>query len=131
MAIDLLREVILRWDAPDPKHIPLIRESGATAVLTPSREESFERACVDAGLRCAAFADFRFSTLADLDREPAGAPVILTEGSWPGVSRDGDDVIATATQKPWINANGYLVLPCKRLPGKLFRNRSAAALASA
>ncbi len=108
MAIDLSRDVVLRWDAPDAGHLPLIQESGATAVVTPSHDEGFERACRDAGLRCATLAELRFSSLADLDRQPARAPVVLTDGAWPGVSRGGDAVIATATQKPWINANGYL-----------------------
>jgi hypothetical protein len=119
MAIDLLRDVVLRWDAPDPKHIPLIKESGATAVLTPSREEGFERACVDAGLRSASAAEFRFSSLSDIDREQAGTQPVLAEGAWPGVTRDGDVVIATATQKPWINANGYYVRYLRALyPGR-------------
>ena len=119
MAINLTRDVVLRWDAPDPRHLPLIKESGATAVLAPSREEGFERACVDAGVQCATVADLRFSALADFDREPAGAPVVLAEGAWPGVSRDGDAVIATATQKPWINANGYLARYLRALyPGR-------------
>ena len=42
-----------------------------------------------------------------------------TEGAWPGVSRGGEEVIATATQKPWINANGYLVRYLRALyPGR-------------
>lgn len=109
MAIDLDRDVVLRWDTADPRHVPLIAESGATAVLAASRDEAFERACTQAGLKLASLADFRFASLEQLDEAPDGAPVILTEGMWPGVSRDGDEVIATATQKPWINANGYLV----------------------
>jgi hypothetical protein len=108
MAIDLSRDVVLRWDTPDATHLPLIQQSGATAVVTPLHDEGFERACGDAGLRFAALPDLRFCPLAELEHQPARAPVVLTDGAWPGVSRGGDVVIATATQKPWINANGYL-----------------------
>ena len=50
MQFDLMRETAIRWSDPDPQHVPLLREGGITAVVA-ARNESFEKACLAAGIR--------------------------------------------------------------------------------
>ena len=50
MQFDLLRETVIRWSDPDPRHVALLREGGITVVMA-ARNESFENACRAAGIR--------------------------------------------------------------------------------
>jgi hypothetical protein len=81
--------------------------------LLPNRNEGFEAACRDAGLKVQALAEVQFLSLESIDRASPKASVALTNGLWPGVSRGPsqgqDEFTAGATEQPWVDANGYLI----------------------
>jgi hypothetical protein len=125
MALDLSLEVAVRWNDCDAKFIPLLKEGGVTTVLMPSRNEVFERACREAGVKVQALGEIQFLPLGSINRAPPTARVALTNGLWPGVSRGPsqgrDEFTAGATQRPWVNANGYWI----GLARALYPNRPA------
>jgi len=122
---DLSSEVVVRWSDYDAKLIPLLKEGGITTVLMQDRNEAFEAACREAGLKVLAREDVPDLPLESLKSAPPKAWVALSNGLWPGVGRPGmesDDAFTTgATGRPWVNANGYWygVLRC------LYPNRPA------
>ena len=109
--MDLSLEVAVRWNDYDAKLIPLLKEGGITTVLLPDRKEVFEGACREAGLKVLALAEVQFASLESIKKAPPKGLVALTEGLWPGISRGesegNDQVMASATEQPWVNANGY------------------------
>lgn len=113
MPLDLSSDVAMRWNDYDARFVPLLKEGGITAVLLPSRNEVFEAACRQAGLKVQALEEIQFLPLASINGAARGAWVALTEGLWPGVSRGAsqgsDEFTAGATQQPWVNANGYWI----------------------
>ena len=113
MPLDLSSEVAVRWNDCDAKLVPLLKEGGITTVLLPSRNEAFETACRKAGLKVQALAEVQFLSFESINSAPPGALVALTNGLWPGVSRGpsqgSDEFTASATEAPWVDANGYLI----------------------
>ncbi len=114
MALDLSREVVLRWTDADPKHIPLIRQGGVTAVMAPAANSAFASACEGAGLKVVRSEEVQLVEWKDIDFAAPGRMVALADGLWPGVSREpavrgrGDE-LASASREPWVDANGYWV----------------------
>jgi hypothetical protein len=99
MPLDLARDTVARWADPKPEHIPLLKEAGIDGVLLEAPNAAFESACASAGLGTAPVAT------------AAGA---VTRGLWPGVRSEprpggGDDLAASASREPWVDANGHLV----------------------
>ena len=84
--------------------MPLLRDGGITAVLTPSPNEAFHKACSDAGIQVAEEANVQFVKLADARRVKPGAPVAFVGGLWPGVQRP-DPSVASATRTLWMDQN--------------------------
>ena len=116
MPVDLLRQTVIRWNDPDPQYVPLLREGGITAVLSPPHEP-FEKACSAAGIQVVHEADVRIVPLADAPKTSAGSPVVFRAGLWPGV-HPLDGSVASATRGVWIDQNCYLVNYLKALfPG--------------
>jgi len=113
MPLDFSSEVAVRWDDCDEKFVPLLKEGGITTVLLSSRNEAFEAACQKAGLKVQPLGEIQFLPLASINSAPPGALVALTNGLWPGVSRrpseGSDEFTASATARPWVDANGYLI----------------------
>jgi len=113
MPLDLSSEVAVRWNDYDAKFVPLLKEGGITAVLLPERNEAFEAACREAGLKVQALAEVQLLSLESIHRASPKAVVALTNGLWPGVSRGPsqgqDEFTASATQAPWVDANGYWI----------------------
>ena len=111
MPLDLSSEVAVRWNDCDAKFVPLLKEGGIATVLVPNRNEAFETACREAGLKVQALEKIQFFPLESINNAPPKAPVALTNGLWPGVSRgpsEGQDAFTTgATGRPWVDANGY------------------------
>ncbi len=111
MPFDLLSEVAVRWNDCDAKFVPLLKEGGVTTVLLPNRNEVFETACREAGLKVQALEEIEFLSLESIGRASPKALVALTNGVWPGVSRGPsqgqDEFTAGATERPWVDANGY------------------------
>jgi len=113
MPLDLSSEVAVRWNDSDAKFIPLLKEGGITTVLLPRRNEVFETACREAGLKAQALEEIQFFPLESIHRASPKALVALTNGLWPGVSRGAsqgqDEFTASATERPWVDANGYWI----------------------
>ena len=113
MPLDLSSEVVMRWSDCDAKYVPLLKEGGITAVLLPDRNEVFEADCRKEGLKVQLLEEVQLLSLDAVDRASPKATVALTNGLWPGVSRGEsqgqDDFTASATQAPWVDANGYWV----------------------
>jgi len=111
MALDLSTEIAVRWDDCDPKYVSLLKSGGITTVLLQNRNEAFEAACREAGLKAEALADIQFLPLDSIVGAAPNARVALTNGIWPGVSRgprlDEDEFAAGASAAPWVDANGY------------------------
>jgi hypothetical protein len=125
MPLDLSSEVAVRWNDCDAKFIPLLKEGGITTVLLPNRNEVFETACREAGLKVRALEEIQFFSLESINRASPKALVALTEGLWPGLGRPAMDseeaFTAGATGRPWVNANAHWfgILRC------LYPNRPA------
>jgi hypothetical protein len=81
--------------------------------LLPYRNEGFERACREAGIKVRALAEVQFLSFESINRASPKALVALTDGLWPGVSRGPsqgqDEFTASATGEPWVDANGYWI----------------------
>jgi hypothetical protein len=111
--LDLSSEVALRWNDFDAKFVPLLKEGGITTVLVPHGNEVFETACREAGLKVRALEEIQFLSLDSIHRVSPEALVALTNGLWPGVSRGPsqgqDEFTASATEAPWVDANGYWI----------------------
>src|SRR5947209_18008287 len=117
MPVDLLRETVIRWNDPDPKYVPLLREGGITAVLI-APNESFEKACTAARIQVIHESDVQFLRFVDAAKAAASAPVVFQAGLWPGVHMP-DQSVASATRGVWIDQNCYLVECLRALYPKL------------
>ncbi len=123
--LDLSSEVAVRWNDSDAKFAPLLKEGGITTVLVSNRNEAFETACREAGLKVQALQEIQFLSLESINRASPKALVALTEGLWPGVGRPAMDneqaFTVGATGRPWVNANAHWfgILRC------LYPNRPA------
>jgi hypothetical protein len=110
---DLAAEVVVRWNDCDAEFVPLLKEGSITTVLVPYRNEVFETACREAGLEVQPLEEVQFLSLESINRASPKALVALTNGLWPGVSRGPsqgqDEFTASATEQPWVDANGYWI----------------------
>jgi hypothetical protein len=97
---DLLSHIAVRWNDPDPKHAPLLGEGGITAVISPS-DDSFTRACTDAGIKVIPQSDIAAVSIDDAAKAQSG---VIKAGVWPGVHRP-DPQTASATRSLWLDQN--------------------------
>ncbi len=107
MQFDLMRETAIRWSDPDPRHVPLLREGGITAVVA-AREEGFEKACLAAGIRVISEEQVQTLGLHEVGKARPGVTALVKAGLWPGV-RGRDPSIASATRSIWIDQNCHLI----------------------
>ncbi|MBI1895229.1 MAG: hypothetical protein HYS04_01640 [Acidobacteria bacterium] len=124
MPFDLSRDLVIRWDGPQPAHVSLLRRLGVAAVLLPAPDRAFSEVCASAGIATLAPPELQFVRLSELGGANAAANFVLTDGLWPGVTRPpsvagrGDET-ASASREPWVDANGYLAGYLRALrPGK-------------
>jgi hypothetical protein len=114
MPFDFSRDLILRWQDPDPAHVPLLKSAGISAVLPSSGRTAFSEACLAAGIATLSASDVQFLQLSDLGSAKPGTPAATTSGLWPGIRRPpsvegrGDET-ASASREPWVDSNAYLV----------------------
>lgn len=102
MAVDLTRQLVARWPDLQPAHIPLLKQAGIEAIVSPGASSA---------------------TGIELVPEQAleGA---VTRGVWPGIRRAGkrpgweNDMFANASAEPWIDSNLYLAPLERALAGK-------------
>ena len=117
MADNLAHSIVARWDHPDVKFVPLLREGGIQAVVVTSSNDAFADACRSAGIQIIPAGALQF---ADWKTLPGGATeraVVLTEGQWPGMAPG--DGMAGASSGPWVDANLHWVACLRALhPGR-------------
>ncbi len=106
MGFEILQETVIRWSDPDPKHVPLLRDGGITAVVA-KRNAAFEKACSDAGIKTLAEDTVELRDTKDIGGVPAGKLVAARDGLWPGVR--GNTAGAGATRTPWVDSNAYRI----------------------
>jgi hypothetical protein len=114
MALDLTRDIVLRWDKPEPSHIPLFRKAGVTAILPSTAEPPFVEACSRAGIAVIAPSEIQFLQHSELGSAKPGGSVALTNGLWPGIGKPANvqgrgDETASASIEPWVDSNGYWI----------------------
>ena len=97
---DLLSHTAVRWNDPDARYAPLLRDGGITAVVSPP-DESFTRACADAGVSVIPESDVKSVSLDDAAKAQSG---VIKAGVWPGVHRP-DPQTASATRSLWLDQN--------------------------
>jgi len=114
MPLDLSREIVARWNDTDPKYVPLLKEGGVTAVVSPGPNEAFAKACKESGIQSLAESQIKFTTLEELPKTDPRGLVALQHGQWPGVTRPPNvrgrgDETASASNLPWVDANGFWI----------------------
>jgi hypothetical protein len=113
MSVDFGREIVFRGDGADTRLLARFRETGASAAVfsTPGREQ--EEACRKLGIEPLAAAGIQFLSWQDAGRAKPGTPVVLAEGSWPGIARSGargrDDEVSSASRQPWLDSDSFWV----------------------
>ena len=111
LPIELSAEVVLRWDAPAPEHVPLFIEGGITALWLAKHNSRMDKACAAAGVRVLGPGDLRFLKPDQLEGAGDRSAVVVKDGVWSGAGdlpRE-EAVVAGATARPWVEANGFRV----------------------
>ena len=111
LPIDLSAEVVLRWDAPAPEHVPLFTEGGITVLWLAKRDGRMDKACAAAGIRVIGPGDVRLLKPDQLESAGDRSAVVVKDGVWSGAGdlpRE-EAVTAGATARPWVEANGFRV----------------------
>jgi len=106
MAADPGKHLIVRWPQGQTSDVALLKAAKVDAVWLEAPQPDFEAACKAAGL----------ATVNSLES--------VKGGLWPGIRsagrrRTADGEVASASNEPWVDSNGYLVA-CQRalLPAK-------------
>lgn len=109
--MDLSSEIILRWDAVSPRHVPLFKSGGITALWPDEKSEAIEKACAAAGISVLGPHDVQLISPAHLDDATGDAAIVVKDGVWSGASMPEreEPLTAGATARPWVNANGYRI----------------------
>jgi hypothetical protein len=112
-AFDLTDDIVVRWEAADPAHIPVLQEGGITAIVTEEPTAGFVERCAEAGIAVEPASNLRITLLEAIAHAPSDAPLVLNHGLWPGSGRPpntrGDYAVAGASAKPWVDANMHWV----------------------
>lgn len=114
MALDLSRDLVARWDDPDPAHVALLKLAGVTAVLPSVAHPGFSQACSSAGIAVLDPSQLQFLPLNELAKAEPAANAVLTNGLWPGIGKPAPvkgrgDETAGASIEPWVDSNGYWI----------------------
>ena len=122
MGVDLWNQIVLRWDS-DSDCSRLLGPGAIDIVWLPKPDERTAAACRAAGAQTLAAGDLRLAGRDDPAAASPGGLAALKAGLWPGAraSARGSDgsFVAGASQRAWIDANGYLVAWEKALcPGR-------------
>jgi hypothetical protein len=122
MRVDLLNQIVLRWDS-DSDCSGLLASGGIDAVWFPSHDERIAAACRAAGAQTLDADAIRFVGRDQTGELPPGDFLAVKAGVWPGAratARNADGTFnGGASQRAWIDANGYLVAWTKALfPGR-------------
>ncbi len=112
--LNLARELVVRWEDPEARHVPLLREGGVTAVVAKDPPPDFVDACARAGIQARPVTGLQFVSLEELEGVGPTASAILIHGRWPGASpppdaRGQDMEVASASRQPWVDANSFWI----------------------
>jgi hypothetical protein len=112
MAADLSGKVVLRWDSAS-SCAALLEPGGIDAVWLRVVDEAAERACRAAGAEVIPPAGIRLLPLDQAGQAQTGEAAAIRAGVWPGAQAAARGasgaVVAGATQRAWVDANGYLI----------------------
>ncbi len=112
MAVDLWNRIVLRWDS-DSDCAALLEPGAIEVVLLRTAGDRVAASCRAAGAETMAAGAVRLFGRDEQAGEPAGGPAALKAGVWPGAqasSRGAEgSFTAGASQRAWVDANGYLV----------------------
>ena len=118
MRVDLLNQIVLRWDS-ESDCSGLLASGGIDAVWFPSREERIAAACRAAGIETLEADTLRLVGRDSTGPLPRGGLLAVKAGVWPGArasARNADGSFSVgASQRAWVDANGYLVAWTKAL----------------
>ncbi len=118
MAVDLLNQIVLRWDS-ESDCAALLEPGGVDAVWFQKANERIAASCRAAGAEILAGDAIRLIPPERAGREPPGKLAAIKAGVWPGAhaSARGPDgaFSAGASQRAWVDANGYRVAWLKAL----------------
>jgi len=118
MKVDLLNQIVLRWDS-DSDCAALLKAGGIDVVWLQGSNERVAPACQTAGAQTLAAGDVRLVALDQAGQLPPGAMAAVKTGVWPGArasARNADgSVSAGASQRAWVDANAYRVAWLKAL----------------
>ncbi len=122
MTVELSGMVVLRWDSAS-RCAALLEPGGIDAVWLQNADDASERECRAAGAEVIPPAGIRLVPLAQAGETRRGEPSAIQAGVWPGAqaaARGGSGaVVAGATARAWVDANGYLIAWLRALyPGQ-------------
>jgi hypothetical protein len=122
MRVDLPNQIVLRWDS-DTDCSGLLASGGIDAVWFPSHDDRTAAACRAAGAEALEADTIRFVGRDPTGVLPPGDFLAMKAGVWPGArasARNADGSFSGgASQRAWVDANGYLVAWTKALfPGR-------------
>lgn len=114
--LDLNRDIVARVDKRFHPSAELLKVGGVTAVLADAPEAKFAEDCQAQGIGVYPAAEVPCSGLMKL---PGTGACALDDGIWPGIGHagksDDPDALASASQQPWLDANGFRIAHLKAL----------------
>jgi len=112
MRVDLPNQIVLRWDS-DSNCSPLLSAGGIDTVWLQKPDERIASDCRAAGAEVLGADAIRLVGRDEDGAPPPGGLVALKAGQWPGArasARGADGSFsAGASQRAWVDADGYLV----------------------
>lgn len=119
--MDFRRDLILRWPDPQAAHVPVLKKAGIQAVLLRAANAEFTAACKLAGIETALESSLKTYKVEQLPGADPASYVALSTGLWPGITRgparpgSPNDEVASASNEPWIDANGFWIAYLKAM----------------
>lgn len=108
--LDFTRDIVARWQIQTAAGAGLLARAGITAILLDDPKADFAEACATRGIAIHPVAALPCYSLLQL---PASGTAALDDGIWPGIGEagksDDPDAVASASQQPWLDANGFRV----------------------
>jgi hypothetical protein len=91
--------------------VPLFTEGGITALWLAKRDERIDKACAATGIRVLGPGDVRLLKPEQLESAGDRSNVVVRDGAWAGAGTipNRETVIAGATARPWVEANGFRI----------------------
>ena len=112
MRVDLLNQIVLRWDS-NSNCAALLETGGIEVVWLQTSDDRIAAACQAAGAETLPASAVHLVGLEQADKPLPGTLAAIKAGVWPGAQASPRSVdgsfSAGASQRAWVDANGYLV----------------------